>query len=73
MAIYIYIYILDVTLDLNTGSYEPYKKPNDKLLCINTPSDHPAQTIKTLPTSINQRLSQNSSNEKIFDSLKGEY
>ena len=28
---------LDVTLNLITGLYTPYKKPNDNFLCINTP------------------------------------
>ena len=27
---------LDITLNLNKGTYSPYKKPNDKILYINT-------------------------------------
>ena len=36
---------LDVTFNLITGLYTPYKKPNDNLLYINTSSDHPPQVI----------------------------
>ena len=39
---------LDVTFNLITGLYKPYKKPNDNLLYINTSSNHPPQVIKQL-------------------------
>ena len=39
---------LDVTFNMITGLYTPYKKPNDNLLYINTSSDHPPQVIKQL-------------------------
>ena len=45
--------LLDVTFDLNSGLYKPYKKPNDQLLYVTTSSDHPPQVIKQLPNSIN--------------------
>ena len=32
---------LDVTLNLNDGSYRPYKKPNDETNYIHVNSDHP--------------------------------
>ena len=57
---------LDVTLNLNTGLYLPYKKPNDKLLYINTSSNHHPQVIKQLPNSINKRLYENSSNKEVL-------
>lgn len=34
---------LDVTFNLNNDTYRPYKKENDKLLYINTSSNHPTQ------------------------------
>ena len=37
---------LNVTFNLITGSYTPYKKPKDNLLYINTSSDYPPQIIK---------------------------
>ena len=32
---------LDVTFDLTSGSYKPYKKPNKKLLYVHQQSNHP--------------------------------
>ena len=40
------------------------------MLCINTLSNHPPHTIKHLPTLINERFSQNSLNEEIFNRSK---
>ena len=64
---------LDVTFNLNNGTYRPYKKENDKLLYINTSSNHPPSIIKQIPPSINRRLSDNSSNQEVFDSIKEDY
>ena len=64
---------LDITLDLNRGTYQPYKKPNDSLMYIHVSSNHPKQILDQLPKSINDRLSKNSSNEQIFNSTKPEY
>ena len=64
---------LDITFDLNHEIYKPYKKPNDKLMYINTASNHPPQIIKQIPLSISKRLSDNSSNENIFNDAKSEY
>ena len=64
---------LDVTLNLINGTYRPYKKPNDKLQYIHKLSNHPPQVLKQLPESINDRLSNNSSNEEVFNRVKQEY
>ena len=64
---------LDVAFNLLDGTYKPYKKPNDQLLHVNTSSNHPPQSIKWLPKSISNRLSNNSSNKQVFDMSKGEY
>ena len=64
---------LDVTLDLNTGNYYPYKKPNDELLYVHKNSNHPPNIIKDLPKMIERRLSHLSSNEDIFNRAKPEY
>ena len=64
---------LDVTFNLSENSYKPYKKPNSKLLYINTESNHPPEVLKHIPISINKRLNQNSSDEQIFNSSKKEY
>ena len=64
---------LDVTLNLENGTYRPYKKPNDKLLCIHSSSNHPPQIIKQLPNSISERVSKNYSNQEIFNTAKVKY
>ena len=57
---------LDVTLNLNTGKHEPYRKPNDKPLYINKKSNHPPNIIKKIPNTIEKRISTLSSNKDIF-------
>ena len=64
---------LDITFNLNSGTFKPYKKPNDSLLYIKKGSNHPPQTIKQLPKTISDRLSKNSSIEELFDESKEEY
>ena len=64
---------LDVTFNLITGFYKPYKKPNNNLLYINTSSDHPPPVIKQLTNSINNRLCENSANEQVFNTVKPVY
>ena len=54
---------LDVTFNLLDETYKPYKKPNDRLLYVNTTSYHPPQIKKQLPISISNRLSNNSLNK----------
>ena len=44
---------LDVTLDLKTGKYYPYRKPKDHPLYVNTDSNHPPTILKQLPKMIN--------------------
>ena len=58
---------LDVTLDLTNDTYRPYKKPNDTPLYISTLSNHPPSILKAVPKGINQRLSNLSANEEIFN------
>ena len=65
--------VLDVTFNLLDGTYKLYKKPNYQLMYVNTSSNHLPQIIKQLPTSISNRLSNNSSNTQDFDMSKGEY
>ena len=58
---------LDVTLDLNTGLYKPYIKPNDTPVYVNKHSNHPPSILKNIPSAVNKRLSKNSANQKIFE------
>ena len=58
---------LDVTLNLNDGSYRPYKKPNEETNYIHVNSDPPPSILKQLPKSIEKRLSSLSSSKEIFE------
>ena len=64
---------LDVPLDLSTGKYYPYRKPNDRLLYVNASSNHPPTILQQLPTMINTRLSTLSINEEEFNKEKPLY
>ena len=64
---------LDITHNLANGHFQPYRKPNDKLLYINTKSNHPPTVIKQLPAPINRRLSALSFNKDSFDKAKSLY
>ena len=57
---------LDVTLNLNNGSFKPYHKLDDIIQYINKESNHPPSIIEHLPASTENRLSNNSSDEKMF-------
>ena len=57
---------LDVGLNLNNGTDEPYRKPDNAPLYINKKSNHPPVVLKQLPKSINKRISDISSDEHIF-------
>ena len=58
---------LDVTLDLNTGIYKPYMKPNNTILYINKDSNHPPSITRNIPAAVNKRLTSISSNEAVFN------
>ena len=58
---------LDVTFNLDDGTYRPYQKPDNKIQYIHVESNHPSNIIKQIPKTIKKRLSQLSSNEEIFN------
>ena len=64
---------LDITLDLHTGSYKPYKKPNYTISYIHCQSNHPPLIIKNLSKGIEIRLSNNSANADIFQEAAKPY
>jgi hypothetical protein len=64
---------LDLTFNLNDGSYRPYRKPDDETSYIHVDSDHPPNIIKQVPIAIERRLSVLSSSEQIFNEAKGHY
>ena len=57
---------LDVTFNLDDGTYKPYTKPNNEIKYIQENSNHPPSVIRQIPLSIESRLSTLSLNEKIF-------
>ena len=64
---------LDVTLNLNNNSYQPYKKPGNTILYVHRQSNHPPTIIKNLPENINRRLNTLSSNRHVFDNAAPKY
>ena len=66
-----YVNYLDIALD--TGTYKPYRKPNDEILYIHTKSNHSANILKQLLISIETRLSNLSSNSEIFHEASKHY
>ena len=58
---------LNVTFNLNDGTYRPYQKPDNIIQYIHVESNHPPNIIKQIPKTIEKRLSQLSSNEEIFN------
>ena len=58
---------LDVNMDLGTGYFRPFRKPNDTPSYIHRDSNHPPNCIKELPKNVNRGLSSISCNETIFN------
>ena len=58
---------LNVTFNLNDGTYRPYEKPDNIIQYINVESNHPPNIIKPIPKTIRKRLSKLFSNEEIFN------
>ena len=61
---------LDVTSNLATGKFFPFRKPNNQLLYINTKSNHPPTILRDLPNMINKGLSDLSCNEEEYGKAK---
>ena len=64
---------LDVRLNLETDEYRPYRKPNDHPVYIDVRSNHPPNIIKQIPQMIEKRLTNLSSNERVFEEEKAIY
>ena len=64
---------LDITFDLNIGSYRPYRKSNNDTRYINAKSNHPSSIPKQIPAAIYKRISTNSSNKQIFQNAAPYY
>lgn len=64
---------LDVTLNLNNGKHQPYMKPGNTPSYVHAKSNHPPEILKRIPESINQRLSDISSDEREFNNAAPPY
>ena len=64
---------LDVWMDLRTGEHRPYRKENSIPLYVHSESNHPPAVKKQLPRMINQRISNLSCSETVFNSNKNQY
>ena len=67
------INFLDITFNLDQGTYRPFTKPNTALLYVHRESNHPPVTTKNIPAGINKRLSSLSSNKASFDQAAPPY
>ena len=47
---------LDVTLNLNNGTFKPFSKSNSTPTHVNIDSNHPKSLSKQIPNSMNQRI-----------------
>ena len=59
---------LDVVLDLDTGSFKPFIKPNANTMYVSPHSNHPPSITANIPDAISKRLSSISSSKEMFDS-----
>ena len=64
---------LDVTFDLKSGKYWPYRKPNNTPLYVHCKSNHPPAVIKQIPKGINDRLVSISCDKEVFEKAKPDY
>ena len=64
---------LDITFDLSNGTFKLYNKPNNEPLYVHAKSNHPPSIIKQIPASVSKRISNNSSNEQLFNAAAPMY
>ena len=64
---------LDINLNLETGIYKPYMKPNETPLYVHKESNHPPGILRNIPQSVNNRLSSISANQEVFDQACPDY
>ena len=64
---------LDVTFNLNNGTFKPFSKNNSTPTYINTDSNHPRSLLKQIPNVMNQRINRLSSCKRIFEESKSIY
>ena len=58
---------LGVKMNLDPGTYRPYRKPDNMPVCINRKSNHSSAITKEIPKAIAKRISDISSSEVVFN------
>ena len=64
---------LDVTFDLKSGNFMPYRKPGTTVEYLHIDSNHPRHVTKNTVAEVNKRLSALSSSKEIFDAAKEDH
>ena len=64
------VQFLDVTFDLNDGSFKPFIKQNTQLRYVSKESNHPPLILKNIPDGVNKRLERISSCKERFEEQK---
>ena len=73
LLIHLEVNFLDVSFNLEDGSFRPYTKPNSSIKYVSKLSNHPPTVTTNLPMGINKRLSNISSNKDRFEEEKQAY
>ena len=64
---------LDISLNLESETYSPFRKENNEIKYIKTESNHPNTILKKIPTMIAKRITKRSINKEEFDKVANEY
>ena len=64
---------LDVTLDLDEGTFKPFRKDEQLPVYVNKRSNHPSSITRNIPAMIERRVSSRCSNAHIFEEHKKDY
>ena len=64
---------LDVTLNLNNGTFKPFSKNDSAPRYVNISSNHPRSVLRQIPNAVNQRINRLSSGKKMFEENKSRY
>ena len=64
---------LDVTFNLPTAKFFPFRKPNNEPQYINAKSNHPPNILRDIPSMLKKRLSDSSCNEVEYEKAKPLY
>ena len=58
---------LDLTLDLKSGKYYPFRKPGDTPVYVHKMSNHPPSILENIPAAVSRRITDISSDKAAYD------